>query len=474
VENEPKPGPGSLIGGKYRLESLLGEGGMGAVWHARNVRLDLPVALKLLHPEVRCEDTMTRLLTEARVEAKLCHASIVRVFDYGETERGDAYIVMELLEGSSLGDLLDEHGPLPAEAAVRLLLPIIHGLCAAHRAGIVHRDLKPENIFIAQAGSQLQPKLLDFGIAKLHGELWAQMTVDGCLLGSPAYMAPEQARGLADVDQRADIWAMCVVLHELISGVNPFAADNQYAVLSAVVEREPPALTGPGCATLWPILQRGLIKDRNQRFANACELGEALARWLIEQGEREDACGEPLAWNWALSEPVSERPSDALVPIEPGVHDVLMSESRISHKPVTSTRPRWHAMLGANTREFTRAACVFALAPVLVMLLLAGSSHDEHPAHRVMPAARASAPTSAAQVFAATTAERVMQGAPASFSSELERDLESNASSAPVGSESAAPLQCAKTFIGTSAVPVKRAERPPLTEAALGLKNPFR
>jgi eukaryotic-like serine/threonine-protein kinase len=143
---------GMLIGGKYRLERMLGEGGMGVVWQASNVHLDLPVALKLLHPDMRDLDTTARLLTEARVEARLCHPSVVRVFDYGETECGEAYIVMELLEGATLSELLELHGSLPPVAAVSLLLPIIHGLCAVHGAGVVHRDLKSHNIMVVQTG----------------------------------------------------------------------------------------------------------------------------------------------------------------------------------------------------------------------------------------------------------------------------------------------------------------------------------
>ncbi|HEY2734145.1 MAG TPA: serine/threonine-protein kinase, partial [Polyangiales bacterium] len=222
--------PELVLGGKYRLQSLIGEGGMGSVWRACNLALDMPVALKVLRPEVRGTDGVTRLLREARLEARLQHPGIVRVFDYGETADRCPYVVMELLQGSNLADLAARHGGFTPKTAVSLLMPVLDALRAAHRAGIVHRDLKPENIFIAHAGSHWQPKLLDFGIARLH-EASARVTLNGSLLGSPAYMAPEQARGLDDVDARADVWSVCVVLYELISGEAAFDADDRFAML---------------------------------------------------------------------------------------------------------------------------------------------------------------------------------------------------------------------------------------------------
>jgi serine/threonine protein kinase len=435
-------GAGSLIGAKYRLEQLLGEGGMGAVWRARNVLLDLPVAVKLLHPQLRSNDTSTRLLNEARVEAKLRHPSIVRVFDYGETECGEAYIAMELIEGSSLGDLLDQHGTLPAKLAVRLMLPVIHGLCAVHRAGVVHRDVKPENIVVAESGPHLQPKLLDFGIAKLRD---SRLTIDGSLLGSPAYMAPEQARGSDDVDQRADVWALCIVLYELIAGTNPFAGGNPYAVLRAVVEREPPPLNVAGCAKLWPILRRGLAKDRDARTASACELGEALARWLIAEGEHEDACGEPLARNWEVSTKHAA------------------ADSGIRAKPlreVRSTSDRNLSGARVKLRALAQAAAVCLLATAFAWLLASSAATRERAS--TPPTRPASA--NYADAFASTSP------APASLSSEPAAGLESLA----IGTvASSTPTTLSRSAAPSSTVVAKRSERS-ATEAELGLKDPFR
>lgn len=146
--------PGSVIGEKYRLEAVVGRGGMGSVWRATNLLLEMPIAIKLIHPAARGDETTALLLNEARLAAKLQHPSVVRLFDFGVAETGDAYIVMELLNGSNLADLLERRGKMSAITAARLLLPVVHGLCAAHRRGIVHLDLKPENIVLAKVGAR--------------------------------------------------------------------------------------------------------------------------------------------------------------------------------------------------------------------------------------------------------------------------------------------------------------------------------
>jgi serine/threonine-protein kinase len=463
---------GSLIGGKYRLETLLGEGGMGAVWQARNVMLDLPVAVKLLHRTVRDDDATARLFTEARVEARLNHPSIVRVFDFGETEHGEAYIVMELLEGTTLAELSDVHGPLPAQVAVGLLLPIVHGICAVHRADVVHRDLKPENIVVARVGACLRPKLLDFGIAKLSGEFSPRLTVDGSLLGSPAYMSPEQARGCVDVDARADVWALCVVLYELIAGSNPFTADNPYAVLRAVIERDPPVLKSSECTSLWPILRRGLAKDRRARIASACELGEALARWLVAQGETEDACGDSLARTWALGADADRRP----VPTEPrvlidermrGADSQRISAARALRKPLRA-RAHGRAPIGA--------VCAFALVPAVTLVLAsARAEHERVAAQPVATPQPTAAPMTASHAeLAAMTMSEVgfdEANAPFSYQPESRSSLPWTLNNPALSAAAAAPKPRAASS-STSAA--RRAERPVLSAAALGLKDPFR
>ena len=193
-------------------------------------------------------------------------------------------------------------GRLSAARAVQLLLPIIDALATAHARGIVHRDLKPDNLMIALEQQRIQPKILDFGVAKLTDprDVDPKLTDVGMVVGSPEYMSPEQARGRDDVDASADVWAMCVVLYEAITGSTPFAAANYNALLRAIVEDEPLPLVdhAAGDLALWEILKRGLAKDRRNRYGSIAELGRVLAGWLVTHGVFEDACGTSLEAKW--------------------------------------------------------------------------------------------------------------------------------------------------------------------------------
>jgi serine/threonine-protein kinase len=306
-----------VIAGKYRLDALLGEGGMGTVWRGFNLQLEAPVALKLIRGELDRVSLARRLKQEARAAAKLGHPAIVRVFDVGDSELGDPYIVMELLNGRTLGSLLASERRLSAVQGVQLLLPVADALMAAHAKGIVHRDLKPDNIFLAYEGEQLQPKLLDFGIAKLADEAGPNqhLTQAGAVLGSPEYMSPEQARGQDNVDHRTDIWSFCVVLYEALSGASPFRAANYNSLLRVIVEEEPASLVDQLAADppLWEIVQRGLSKDAARRYATMGEVGQALAAWLMSQGIFEDAAGVSLDSKWITrsGSPVGQRASRA-------------------------------------------------------------------------------------------------------------------------------------------------------------------
>ncbi len=293
-------GPGDLIDGKYELEALLGQGGMGEVWTARNQTLGVRRAVKLIRADSGNAESTDRLLHEAQAAARLVEPAIVRVFDFGKTAWGDPYIVMEMLEGEDLMSVINRRERLSPTKAVRVLLPMIRALAAAHAHGIVHRDIKPENIFLAKLPEGgVQPKLLDFGIAKLKNARALRLTTAGAVMGSPLYMAPEQARG-EEVDERADIWAVCVVLYEAITGAVPFEGDDRAQVTRAVNELEPKTLGEHGVTdiSLWPIIVCGLKKRREDRWSSMDELGRVLARWLLDGGVIDDITGASLEAGW--------------------------------------------------------------------------------------------------------------------------------------------------------------------------------
>ena len=320
--------PGAVIEDKYELIRVLGEGGMGAVWVVRHRTLDVHLALKLVRTD-RSEaipGAGERMLNEARAAASLQHPAIVQVFDFGFTRHGHPFITMELLHGESLGKALDGRGRIAPTRAAQLLLPIADALGVAHDKGVVHRDVKPENVFLTHlADGRLQPKVLDFGIAKLGPELGPKLTVEGTVLGSPAYMSPEQARGEMDIDRRTDVWSLAVVLYELVTGQLPFQGDSYNARLWAILGEQPRSILELGVnePELWALLLQGLAKDRNARFADMHEFGSALARWLDARGIKSDITKASLApWLVHSGQPgVSLYPS--LSPSAPVVPPVL-------------------------------------------------------------------------------------------------------------------------------------------------------
>lgn len=292
---------GRLVAHKYELERMLGEGGMARVWRAKNLLLDMPVALKLLRPELVSPEAAARLRAEARASAHFAHPAIVRVFDIEETPSGEPCIVMELLEGETLFERL-EREPIGAVELVRLLLPIAEALCFVHEKGFIHRDLKPDNIFLASSGGRVQPKLLDFGIAKAVGSQARRprsFSGMGHVVGSPGYMSPEQAMGL-ELDERTDVWSLCVVLYEGLARRPAFAADTATEVLKSVVSDEPAPLDDVA-PELARIVFNGLVKDRESRTPSLPQLRDELSEWLVARHARRPRWVVPAAAMVGLS-----------------------------------------------------------------------------------------------------------------------------------------------------------------------------
>jgi tRNA A-37 threonylcarbamoyl transferase component Bud32 len=238
---------GRLIGGKFRIESLLGAGGMGNVYRAEQLSLSKPVAVKILHHDLMTDETVVkRFEREARSASRLDHPNLVRIIDFGrDTDTGVLFIAMELLSGRDLGQVIAQDGPMPLHRIVRIMSQMLAALEEAHAQGVVHRDLKPANIMLVDRRGELDlVKVCDFGIAKSNSLPSTQnnsmLTVRGFVCGTPEYMAPEQARGEA-VDGRTDLYAAAVILYQLITGQVPFTASSPVGVLSQHLDRAAPA-----------------------------------------------------------------------------------------------------------------------------------------------------------------------------------------------------------------------------------------
>jgi serine/threonine protein kinase len=247
---------GQLLGGRYRLLALLGQGGMGVVWHAHDDLLSRDVAVKevLWPPQLSASEQQVlfrRTVREARAAARLNHPAAVTVFDVLE-EAGRPWIVMEFVRSRSLAQAVDEDGPLPPSEAARIGLEVLGALAAAHAAGILHRDVKPSNVLLAQDGRVV---LTDFGIAALHGD--PALTASGALMGSPAYIAPERARG-GQAEPASDLWSLGVTLYAAVEGRTPHERGGAMPTLLAVTteEPDPPRRAGPLAPVLEGLLQR--------------------------------------------------------------------------------------------------------------------------------------------------------------------------------------------------------------------------
>lgn len=275
------PRAGELIARKYRIERELGAGGMGVVYEAVNIDTDRKVALKWLNPQLSTsEEANERFKREAKVMGRIDHPNVVAAFDCGESD-GQLYLVMELLRGKSLREHLPK-GPMPVEEACRIMLPVIRGVAAAHAAGVLHRDLKPENIFLCDSPDGLEsvPKVLDFGIAKLHSDLEeTALSAASALLGTYQYMAPEQLRKQRDLDERVDVYALGVVLYRMLVGTLPYHADNPVDLALQILQTEAPFASTVVPAVpvaLGEVVARAIEPNRDKRFQNMHELAVAL------------------------------------------------------------------------------------------------------------------------------------------------------------------------------------------------------
>ena len=329
AENPPPPDasepasalePGDPIGGSYEIVSLLGRGGMGEVWEAKHVRLaGRRVAVKVLHGRSLAAEDLARFRHEAEIAARIGHPNIVDVLDFDTLPTGEPYIVMEHLEGESLAARL-RHGALSVEDTLAIARQVGAALHAAHRYDVVHRDLKPDNVFLCRtdAGGRVHDrvKVLDFGVSKIRGSQTVQ-TQDAVLLGTPQYMAPEQATGRnTQLDARCDIFALGSMVYEMLTGEAAFQGDQLLQVLYQVVNQAAPPLShrAPGTPeTVIGAVERAMEKDPGARYQTMSEFVEALTGKPLETLDGTDAAPSGLDDTLASTD-VDEA---ALTPVAP-------------------------------------------------------------------------------------------------------------------------------------------------------------
>jgi serine/threonine protein kinase len=283
------PEPGLVLAGRYKLETKLGEGGMGTVWRAEHLVLCAPVAVKILDRDVsKDEEAHDRFIREARSAATLRSPHVVQTLDYG-IDQGMPFIAMELLEGETLQHRLARMGKLSPGDTARIINHVARAVARAHEAGIIHRDLKPENVFLVKNEDAEIAKVLDFGVAKVDtaslGPKGAR-TRTGSLLGTPFYMSPEQAQGNKTIDHRSDLWALAVIAFECITGKRPFESDGLGdLVLQICVHPVPkPSKYLPITQKLEDWFAKAMQRDPDQRFQTARELAETMREAIGGEG----------------------------------------------------------------------------------------------------------------------------------------------------------------------------------------------
>jgi eukaryotic-like serine/threonine-protein kinase len=369
---------GQTLDGRYRIESLLGEGGMGVVYRATHIYLDTQFAVKILNQElVANQSAIERFRREAKATGRIHHPNAIQVTDFGVTSERIVYLVMELVDGKTLGDLLQSEGSLDYRRAVGIMLQVCAAVEAAHQSGVIHRDLKPDNIKIKQVGDSERIKVLDFGIAMLREReptsdshnsnnsnddpnLYRTITETGTIIGTPQYMSPEQCRA-RKLDPRSDIYSLGIILYELLSGKHLYPSIEALDVMLKQIREMPPSLREV-CPTvpsaIESVVMRALEKDPARRQSSAAEFAAELEQALAAS-EKEIALG--------FAPTVIQRIPVQLSPAKPS-----SSSPKLASEAHTKVPNRWTAKVRADsTHRIERWRRVVILKwPVLVTVLL--------------------------------------------------------------------------------------------------------
>lgn len=377
---------GERLFGDYLLTKKLGEGGMGSVYLAENVAINQKIAVKVLHASAaRDDETLQRFNREANAIARLTHPNTIRVFIFGKTKEPLIYLAMEYVHGTTLHDELDNVGPFDELRAIGIMRQTLHALSEAHELGVIHRDLKPDNIMLTQfRGVDDFVKVLDFGIAKVTdqgGEKQRKLTQAGVVYGTPEYLSPEQARG-RDIDFRADLYAMGIILYEMMTGTVPFTGDTALAILSGHVYQDPPDPATVGNANLSPqmrdIILHAIKKEPDLRFQSAMEFLEALEEretqlvggsfktTMLDVRETgmvyEAARAAQLAKQASNDTPIVAHPGAISMPKDAATRSVN-TEPKVVHKAL----PAQQAIIARQRTIITALSAAFAIMTLLTL-----------------------------------------------------------------------------------------------------------
>lgn len=336
LEKVEDPLIGQTLADKYRIEELIAEGGMGAVYRGTHVLMDKTVAIKVLHPALAADDKIVaRFSREARAASRLSHPHALSVTDFGEAENGVVFLVMEYLKGQTLKEVIHSEGPMPLPRVIEIVRQICGALDAAHAEAVVHRDLKSDNIMLLDIGGGDWAKVLDFGIAKITEKVGQDpaLTAPNLIIGTPQYMSPEQCSQAAEIDSRSDIYSFGVILYEMLVGHVPFTGESPTAIMMKHLQEPPPSVLEERKdlpAAVGRVVTRALAKRPEDRFQTVSELSEELTA----------AAEEPVAASASNTSPDSPDRKTNRIVVPTGSNEAPRHTANEDHDEATVVRAR--------------------------------------------------------------------------------------------------------------------------------------
>jgi eukaryotic-like serine/threonine-protein kinase len=460
---------GQILAGKYRVEKVLGEGGMGVVVAAMDTTLERRVAIKFLLPQYAMHpEAATRFLREARAAVKIQSEHIARVIDVSSLENGAPYMVMEHLQGGDLSDVLRKNGPVSVDTAVAYVLQASDAIAEAHAYGIVHRDLKPANLFLAnQPDGSVKIKVLDFGISKntVASETKdVSLTRTSSMMGSPLYMSPEQMRSSRDVDTRTDIWALGVILYELLTGRLPFDATSIPELSAKILLDDPEPLSRADVpAELERAISRALAKSPSARFPTVAEFAVALAPFTSKRARANVERISKLLQSAGLSQAALTVAESLVPPPNTAVlANTVKENSPGDARRHTGTLSEWGKTNGPLVTHKKRGRALWALVLAAVALLGGGALFLWRTSEQAEPTALSESNTeTSAQLPAGADMAPVEAKAPAQpTAAELRVGSETRSASAVGPAPGVAETSATETRLPVTAGPPPVAHRP--------------